>query len=164
LKQQHQSEITKTPENEDVVISCSKIHQKENGKLDIKMITSTFVIKHREGMPAKALDLNRALVKVGTIFSFMHSPLAEMSYFNNIHELPVLSPREYLEMRCRLPQQQLLDRALFAVLTSKSELNDELYLTPNKQDHQKQYLAAITLTDILLHTLRGIPGTPGGAM
>jgi hypothetical protein len=44
LKQQHQSKITKTPENEGVVISCSKIHQKENGKLDVKGITSTFVI------------------------------------------------------------------------------------------------------------------------
>jgi hypothetical protein len=62
LKQQHQSEITETPENEGVVISCSKIRQKENGKLDVKTITSTFVIKHREGMPAKALDPNRALV------------------------------------------------------------------------------------------------------
>jgi hypothetical protein len=62
LKQQHQSEITETPENEGVVISCSKICQKENGKLDVKTITSTIVIKHREGMPAKALDPNRALV------------------------------------------------------------------------------------------------------
>ena len=62
LKQQHQSEITETPENEGVVISCSKIRQKENGKLDVKSITSTFVIKQREGMPAKALDPNRALV------------------------------------------------------------------------------------------------------
>jgi hypothetical protein len=92
-------------ENEGVVISCSKIRQKENGKLDVKTITSTFIMKHREGMPAKALDPNRALVKVGNVFSYMHSPLAETSYFNNINELPVLSPREYLEMRCQLPQQ-----------------------------------------------------------
>jgi hypothetical protein len=91
----------------------------------------------------------------------MHSPLAEKSYFNDIHELPVLSPRVYLEMRCRLPQQQLLDRGLFAVSTDKSEFNDELYLTPDKQDHPKQYLAAIASTDILLRTLRGIPRMPG---
>jgi hypothetical protein len=37
----------------------------------------------------------------------------------------------------------------------------ELYLTLDKQDHQKQYLAAITSTNILLPTLHGIPGTPG---
>ncbi len=74
------------PENDGVIISCSKIGQKENGKLDIKTITSTFIIKHREGMPAKALDPNRALVEVGNIFAFMHSPLAEMSYFNDIDE------------------------------------------------------------------------------
>jgi hypothetical protein len=161
LKQQHQSKITEVPENEGVIISCSKIRQKENGKLDVKMITSTFIIKHREGILAKALDPSRALVKVGNIFSFMHSPLAETSYFNNIHELPVLSPRENLKMRCLLPQQQLLDRALFAISTGKSKFNDELYLTHDKQDHQKQYLAAITLTKILLRTLRGIPETPG---
>jgi hypothetical protein len=58
LKQQHQSEITETPENEGIVISCSKIRQKENGKLDVKTITSTFVIKHREGMPAIRLQMN----------------------------------------------------------------------------------------------------------
>ncbi len=149
------------PKNEGIVISCSKIRQKENGKLDVKTITSTFVLRHRDGMPVVALNPNRALVKVGNLFSFMHGPLAETSYFNDVHELPVLSPREYLKMRCRLPQQRLLDRALFAVLTSKSEFNDELYLMPDKQDHQKQYLAAITLSDILLHTLRGNPGMPG---
>jgi hypothetical protein len=161
LKQQHQSEITETPENEGVVISCSKIWQRENGKLDVKTITSTFVLRHRESMPVQASNPNRALVEVGNVFSFMHGPLAETSYFNDIHELPVLSPREYLEMRCRLPQQRLLDRALFAVSTGKSEFNDELYLTPDNQDHQKQYLAAITSSDILLRTLRGNPGTPG---
>jgi hypothetical protein len=37
-------------------------------------------------MPAKALDPNRALIKVGKVFSFMHSPLAETSYFNDIDE------------------------------------------------------------------------------
>jgi hypothetical protein len=79
LKQQHQSEITDMPENEGVVISCSKIRKKENGKLEVKTITSTFVIKQREGVPAKALDPNRALVEVGNVFSFMHSPLAETS-------------------------------------------------------------------------------------
>jgi hypothetical protein len=46
-----------------------------------------------------------------------------------------------------------LDWALFAISTGKSEFNDDLYLTPNKQDHQKQYLAAIASTYILLHTL-----------
>ncbi len=72
LKQQHQSEIMEMQENKGIVISCSKICHKENRKLDVKMITSTFVIKHREGMPVKALDPNRALVEVGNVFSFMH--------------------------------------------------------------------------------------------
>ena len=161
LKQQHQGEIKETPENEGVVISCSKIRQKENGMLDVKTITSTFVIRHQAGMPAKALDPTRALVEVGNVFSFLHAPLVETSLFNDILELPVLSPREYLEMRCRLPQQRLLDRALLAISTGNSSFNDDLFLTPNKQDHQKQYLSAITSTDILLRTLRGNPGTPG---
>jgi hypothetical protein len=161
LKQQHQGEIKETPENEGVVISCSKIRQKKNGMLDVKTITSTFVIRHQAGMPAKALDPTRALVEVGNVFSFLHAPLVETSLFNDILELPVLSPREYLEMRCRLPQQRLLDRALLAISTGNSSFNDDLFLTPNKQDHQKQYLSAITSTDILLRTLRGNPGTPG---
>jgi hypothetical protein len=153
-KQQHQSEITETQENEGIIISCSKIHQKENGKLDVKTITSTFVIKHREGMLAKALDPNRALVEVGNIFSFMHSPLAETSYFNNIHELPVLSPREYLKMRSRLPQQQLLDRALFAVLTGKSEFNDELaigrWAYQAKKEEEEQINVVLFVNEKLL--------------
>ena len=69
----------------------------------MKTITSTFIIKHRGGMLVKALDPTMALVEVDSIFSFMHGPLAETSYFNNIQELPVLSLREYLEKRCRLP-------------------------------------------------------------
>jgi hypothetical protein len=102
LKQQHQAEIKKTPENEGVVISCSKIQKKKNGMLDVKTITSTFIIRHQAGMPAKALDPTRALVEVGNFFSFLHAPLVETSLFNDILELPVLSPREYFEMRCRL--------------------------------------------------------------
>ena len=129
--------------------------------LDMKMITSTFIIRHQVGMPAKALYPTRALVEVGNFFSFLHAPLFETSLFSDILELPVLSPREYLEMRCRLPQQWLLDRALLALSTGDSCFNDDLFLTPDKQDHQKQYLGAVTSTDILLHTLRGNPGTPG---
>ena len=112
-------------------------------------------------MPAKALDPTRALVEVGNFFSFLNAPLVETSLFNDILELPVLSPREYLEMRCRLPQQRLLDRALLALSTGNSGFKDNLFLTPDKQDHQKQYLAAVTSTDILLRTLRGNPGMSG---
>jgi hypothetical protein len=161
LKQQHQTEIKETPENEGVVISCSKIWQKRNGMLDVKTITSTFIIRHQAGMPAEALYPTRALVEVGNFFSFLHAPLVETSLFNDILELPVLSPREYLKMRCRLPQQRFLDRALLALSTGNSGFNDDLFLTPDKQDHQKQYLAAVTSTNILLRTLRGNPGTPG---
>ncbi len=64
-------------------------------------------------------------------------------------------------MRCRLLQQRLLDRALLALSTGNSGFNDDLFLTLDKQDHQKQYLTAVTSTDILLRTLCGNPGMPG---
>ena len=73
----------------------------KNGKLSSRTVISTFVIStNSDGM--HVLDMERALKEVANVFAYMHSPIAKTSHCNN-NELPVLSPREYLELRCEVP-------------------------------------------------------------
>lgn len=109
-------------------------------------------------MPIEVLDHANALEVIGKVFGFLyeHEPIAKMSNCF-IHELPVLSPREFLELQCHEPR--LLDRALFALSTGNFKFNKSNCLTKqSKLDHQKQYLAAVISSDILLCTQRKVPG------
>lgn len=113
LKQRHNNELMESSSNEGIVISCTKIQRNdEDGKFEKKTITSTFVLSHKVGTPIEVLDQDRALSEVGNIFAFLHGPIVVPSNPNNLH-LPVLSPREIVEMRCHTPQ--LLDRAVHAM-------------------------------------------------
>ena len=156
LKEQHCNEIEASEKNEGIVLSCTKIQQSTNGKVTRNSMTSTFVLHHKGvNMPIEILDRDRALEEIGRFFGFLHEPIAQASNCL-VHEQPVMSPRECLELRCDEPR--LLDRALFALSTSNFGFVKSKYLAKGNQDHQKQYLAAIISSDILLRAARKSPG------
>jgi hypothetical protein len=142
--------------NQGIAISCTKAKLNEDNKLESKTITSTFVIKKNGDGTIDVLDKERSLADIGKVFSFMHTPIAKSSHNNmSSSDIPVLSPREYLELRCRSPR--ILDIALFAMSTGKSTIEEEKYLSANCPSHQRQYLAAMTSSDVLLRNLRHGP-------
>lgn len=59
-------------------------------------------------------------------------------------------------MQCREPR--IIDVALLAMSTGKATIDESLYLTADRQDHQKHFLAALTSSNILLHNIRRTSG------
>lgn len=161
LKKTHRNEIKASGEHQAVVLYCAKVQLKEgcHDKIKTDTTTSTFVLRVTNAKGGKksyeVINDMRALIEVGNFFSVLHHPIACAS-MDPEGDLPVLSPRELLEMRCFHPR--LLDRALFAMGTGRNEFNSDEYLCEDQQDYQKQYLAAISSTDILLRNLRKTPG------
>jgi hypothetical protein len=65
------------------------------------------------------------------------------------------SPQEMLEFCCN--HICLLDRALWALGTGKSEFDHEFYLKADHQDYQKHFMSANISSDILLCNSRDSP-------
>jgi hypothetical protein len=100
LKERHKDEIMASTNNQGIAISCTKAKLNEDNKLESKTITSTFVIKTNGDGTIDVLDKERSLADIGKVFSFMHTPIAKSSHNNmSSSDIPVLSPREYLELR-----------------------------------------------------------------
>jgi hypothetical protein len=93
-------------------------------KIKTDTTTSTFVLRVTNAKGGKksyeVINNMQALIEVGNFFSVLHHPIACAS-MDPEGDLPVLSPRELLEMRCFHPR--LLDRALFAMGTGRNEFN-----------------------------------------
>ncbi len=156
LKSEHEKKTRESSDNEDIAISCTKMHLNVNtDQLVAKTITSTFVITTDDKGMFDVLDTERALKEVGNVFAYMRSLITKTNERNN-NELPVLSPQEYLELRCDAPQ--ILDMALLALATGRNTINKSLYLSKERHDHQKFYLATIVSSDILLRCLCPSPG------
>jgi hypothetical protein len=141
-----------------VALSCTKLELNESGKLGTKTVTSTLLLK-RIKVKSKTVyeveDHMQGLIEVGDFFSFLYHPIVCTS--NTLSkDLPVLSPREMLLMRCR--HSRLLDRALWALGTGKNNFDHEFFLKPDNQDYQKYFMAAIISSDILLRNSRDSPG------
>ena len=158
---QHRDQLSESVDHEGIAISCFKIRKKGHGEgFTVGHNTATFVLMNskRENEAVKVFDQDRAMEEVGTLFAYMHTPIAKAS-MDSITDPPVLSPRELLEMRVQGPR--MLDRALYAISTGQTTFNKSEVLAPNKQDLRKMYLAAMISADILLRFLRRNPGSPG---
>jgi hypothetical protein len=156
LKEQHKDEIMAHPNNKGIAISCAKVEMNKDGKLVSSTTTIAFIIRQNSDDTVDVLDIEKAVKDIGKVFTYMHYPLAKSSVSNmRSSDIPVLSPREYLDMRCRSPR--MLDMALFALSTGKKELEETKYLIENSPSHQKQFLAATISSDIMLRNLRKGP-------
>ena len=152
LIDQHIDEIEEDPEyNEAFVFYCSRVQLDDAGDLVDTSVTSSFVLRKRGDV---AFD-GRTIAELRNFFAFLHQPLLHTSNLRSKH-LPVFSPREYLERRCS--SMRPIDAALFSLGTGIVEFDRELYLQPGNQDHQRQYLAAIVASDVLLRNIRPTPG------
>ena len=65
--------------------------------------------------------------------------------------VPVFSPQEYLEFRCM--NMRPIDAALYSLSTGNVEFDDRLFLSRDNQDYQRQFLAAIIVSDIILRNI-----------
>lgn len=160
LKRRHYNTLMESSSNRGIAICCYKVGKSKDGDfLDVESATATFVLTTEKVGNVECQrvlgEMDPVLDQVGNVFSFMHDPIAKMSHFR-VDDLPVLTPREFLEMRCHRPQ--ILDRALLALSTGYHEFNRNVYLDTNEQDLRKFYLAAIISSDILLRCIRKTPG------
>ncbi|KAL3774776.1 hypothetical protein ACHAWO_012213 [Cyclotella atomus] len=159
----HKPEIKAADQhNQAFVMSASMAEMNEEGELCIHTITSSFVLKvnhnkkksDSDEVSYSVVNPMQALVEIGAFFSFLHV-ITKASVSHQRH-LPVLSPKELMELRCRSPR--LIDRALFAFGTGNAEFDPEIYFTRDNQDHQRFYLSAIVAADSIMRNLRNHPG------
>lgn len=72
--------------------------------------------------------------------------------------LPILSPRELLELRCSMEGRRVLDALLYGMATGEVEFDGEKFLRRDVQDDQRQFCSTIAAADLLLQNVRDKPG------
>ena len=105
------AELKDHPENEGIVLFSGRGYQNSDGNYETKIVSSTFVLTEMKEGKVEVLNPNRAVVEIANFFATLHRPLLKASLPLQKH-LPMMSPRELLEFRCRQPFP--IDRAFSA--------------------------------------------------
>ena len=153
LKANHLHEINdKAKNNQAVVLYLGRVSKERNGEYNLGAVCNSFVLERDEKGRFKQDFGEEVLTSVRSFFARLHPILVSPSLQYD-GDLPVLTPREYLELKVfsRIP----FLHALHSLSTGRPNIDEEYDKILNAKSDtsfQNQYLAAAAASDILLRS------------
>lgn len=135
----------------------------KRGQYVKETVTGTFALVKDEARSDKKETRYRlhnhaqAVVELRKLGAMLHTTVVKPSSDPDT-DLPVMSPREYIEHRSTIGGTRALDALLYSMATGLVEFDADKCLSPDHQDYQRQICATVAASDVLLQISRDKPG------